>query len=109
MAHFESVVLVDTLRQWMLPSRDKANSCLLSLAQARDWFKAELTWTGNSTTVLTVIDPNVTVFPRGCGDEASTPLKPNFIGIEMDLSYHWRNGQNLTKSATMSDNKILPH
>jgi hypothetical protein len=45
----------------------------------------------------------------GYGPGDQTPLKPNFIGIEMDLSYRWRNGQNLTKSATMSDNKILPH
>ena len=33
--------------------------------------------------------------------------KPNFIGIGMELSYHWRNEQNLPKSATMADNKIL--
>jgi hypothetical protein len=36
-----------------------------------------------------------------------TSLKPNFIGIGMELSYHWRNEQNLTKCSTMSDNKII--
>ena len=34
-------------------------------------------------------------------------LKLNFFENEMYLSYHSRNGQNLLKSATVSDNKVL--
>ena len=48
MGHSESVVPVGTLRHLILPP-DKANKCLLSFDQERDWLSTTSTSTGTLT------------------------------------------------------------
>jgi hypothetical protein len=57
MRHCERIFPVDTStsRQWTFPSRDKAKSSLLSLAQAMD--RIELDWyVDEEAAILTVVD-----------------------------------------------------
>lgn len=61
----------------MLPWRDKAKSCLLSLAQARDWFNAGLAWTGKSVVVATLSRRHHHAVAAFQGAEQSLPVDGN--------------------------------